>query len=126
MPTSSSDRPGSVYQRIRPASDSADCRRNAGDALQHQEARGGIRPVRQHTQHGEEVRQPLNLVEHDEPAQTLKTELGIGEPREALRVLKVEQGDGPRKTLGHEPRQRRLSDLARPQDADNRALAKQL
>ncbi len=78
-----------------------------------------IRAVSEDAEEGEDVRQALHLVQHDEPFELREREPGVGETRQRRGVLEIEPMDRPRFTLHDPPRERCLADLAGAEDADD-------
>ena len=88
-------------------------------AAQQQEARRIAGPVDQHAQHLEQIGRVLHLVDHDQAAQAAQRRHRLGELRLDLRVFEIEV---VRRICSQQrPRQRRLADLARPDQGDRRA-----
>ena len=75
-------------------------------------------PVRQHAQDGEELRPPLDLVDHHDAPQRPSAVIGSVEAREAGRVLQVEVSRRIGRT-SHGPC--RLAALARADEDDDGA-----
>ena len=112
---------------MRPASVSEDCRSNSGPALPRtRKARGVVGPVREDPQQTKESFLSLDLVDDHEPLQRFERELGIGKRRLVRRVFEVEEGDRLPLAADQGAGERRLSDLPRADETDDRKHPQQV
>ena len=77
---------------------------------------GGGGPVAEHPEHGEDLGEVLDLVEHHEAAEILQGQHRIPEPRPIPGVLEVEGPDRPLPARRELPGEGRLPHLPGPED----------
>ena len=90
---------------------------------EHEEPGRVPRPVHQHAQQLEEPRLALHLVDDDESPGGFERQHRIREPRLVGRVFEIEGRDRLRLCPAHAARQRRLANLPRTDESDDRKLA---
>lgn len=94
-------------------------------ASEQQKASWRLRSVGQDAEQLEQLRQALDLVQHDEPSQGTKLEAGFGEPSLVGWVFEVEPRDRTIARRRQLSSQSRLADLSRAQQNDDGELGQQ-
>ena len=95
-------------------------------AAQNEKVRGVVGPVHEDSQQAKEPFLALDLVDDHEPPERFERELGIGKRRLVRRVFEVEEGDRPPLAADQGAGERRLSDLPRADETDNRKHPQQV
>ena len=93
---------------------------------EREKARGVVGSVREDPQQTKESFLALDLVDDHEPLQRFERELGIGERRLVRRVFEVEEGDRLPLAADQGAGERRLSDLPRADETDDRKHPQQV
>ena len=89
-------------------------------AAQHQKVGRQGPAVRQDSQHGKEVRAPLDFVQNNKTAQSFESQQGIAEAREVPGVFQVEHRCRTGQVVNQLSRQGGFADLPGPDDGHDR------
>ena len=96
-------------------------------AAKNQEASRQRAPIREYAQEREKVRAALDLVDHDQPRQWLQNEAGVvHQPVQIRGIFQIQPMRGAGVTSGDLSRQRRLPDLPRSENRNDRKRAKSI
>ena len=96
-----------------------------GSTPEDEEATRPLRAVRQDAQDREQIRVALNLVNDDQPLQTLENQHGFGQTGQVFGILQVVEVGRPPQAFRKHSGQRSLADLSCADDPDHRESAEQ-